>query len=284
MLSNMPAAGFSPKSSGVNQIATICLLTYGDHLEYYQRCLTSILATTPHDQIQLRLGFNASPKALAWTREILQPRAEFHTTLQVRGKVVTQVSFLTPANLSVTLFVAEDNVCKWPMAHLMYHYPRLATEYAVWFDDDSFVEAGWWEALLPLMRKKIDYIGKLYVLPVFRGQDEMFQAMPWYRGRPFIIHEGRPSAVFITGGVLTVRSERLQQCNWPDLNFSFRGEKLNHNGGDVLLGQIAHQLGWTRANHHQLMHINVDMNDVHPAPRRGVSEKVFGCLDQVVVM
>ena len=283
MVSNAPV--FEAAARGpLSQIATICLLTYGDHMEYYQRCLTSILATTPHDQFQLRLGFNASPKALAWTRQLLQPRAEFHTTLQVRGKVVTQVTFRTASNLSVTLFVADVNVCKWPMAQLMYHSPRLTTPYAVWFDDDSFVEQGWWQALLPVMHQKIDYIGKLYVLPVFRGQDEMFRAMPWYKGRPFFMHEGRPSVVFVTGGFLTVRSACLQQCNWPDLDFAFRGERLNHNGGDVMLGQIAYQSDWSRAHHEEHIHINVDMNGQHPAPRRGVCEKVFGCLDQVVVM
>lgn len=263
-------------------MATICILTYGDHLEYYLRCLHSVLECTPLERVELRIGFNASPKALAKTREILKPRGEFETKLEVRGQVVRRITLLLDLNRAVTLFVSEANICKLPMAHLMYHFPEISTEYAIWFDDDSYVEEGWWVALLPLMEQKIDYIGKQYILPVFRGQEEMFQAMPWYRGRRFFEQDGRPMVVFITGGVLAIRAARLRECNWPDMDFSFRGETLHHNGGDVMLGQIAHQLGWSRVDHEMFMHINVDMNDVHPAPRRGVSEKVFGSLENIV--
>ena len=38
--------------------ATVCILTYGDYLPYFRRCLDSVLSNTPAAEIELRLGFN----------------------------------------------------------------------------------------------------------------------------------------------------------------------------------------------------------------------------------
>ncbi len=54
-------------------IATICILTYGDYLAYYRRCLESVLAHTPADAFELRLGFNAATVSFHYTLGLLGP-------------------------------------------------------------------------------------------------------------------------------------------------------------------------------------------------------------------
>ena len=47
---------------------------------------------------------------------------------------------------------------------------------------DSFVEPGWWDALLPLLEQRIDYIGQPWWVRYLPGQQDMIRAQPWYRG------------------------------------------------------------------------------------------------------
>src|SRR5262245_33560821 len=56
--------------------ATVCILTYGDYLVYFRRCLDSVLRNTPAGQIELRLGFNAAPASFAYARERLGLRGD----------------------------------------------------------------------------------------------------------------------------------------------------------------------------------------------------------------
>ena len=45
--------------------ATVCILTYGDYLPYFRRCLESVLARTPPEAIELRFGFNQAAHSFA---------------------------------------------------------------------------------------------------------------------------------------------------------------------------------------------------------------------------
>ncbi len=257
------------------RLAAVCILTYGDCLDYYLRCLASVLAHTPADGIELRLGFNDAPTSFHYAVGRLSPEEAPLSYARLPGGV-KRYAWTSPEGFPVTAWNSPVNLYKEPMARLLWHDAPLATEYAVWFDDDSFVEPGWWDALLPLLRQRIDYIGQPWWVHYLPGQEDMIRAQPWYRGVPFLQRDGRTGTNFMTGGFLAVRSACLREANFPDTTARWKGRGLQQYGGDTLLGEIARQLGWSQQRHDTGVHVNVDLQGRHPAPRRGGTGRQFG--------
>jgi hypothetical protein len=262
--------------------ATVCILTYGDYLDLYRRCLCSLLGHTPCDQIELRLGFNQAPGSyhyalgkllLGWRGPAVERSADG----------VERGTFQTGSGMLVRTWNSPANLYKEPMSRLMYHDEPLNTEYVVWFDDDSFVEAGWWEGLCQVFDRGIDYVGQPWWVTYLPGQTEMIRSQPWYREIPFASRDGKEGTSFMTGGFLALRCDRLLQANFPDTDFSWKGDKLKQYGGDTLLGEIARQLGWSQATHDKFIKVNVDLEGKHPAPRRGGTGRQFGSDLDVVI-
>jgi tetratricopeptide (TPR) repeat protein len=269
--------GLAPFAGPVRSapLATVCILTYGDHRPYFERCLESVLATVPHDAIELRLGFNDAPASLAYARERLGLEDDaWSSDLHADG--VRRAALVTASGMTVRLWHSPVNLYKEPMARLMYHDVPLVSEYAVWLDDDSYAEPGWWEALLPLLARHVDYIGQRWWVNYLPGQADMIRAQPWYRGVPFDCRAGRCGIWFMTGGFVVARADRLREANFPDVGFYWKGDRLQQYGGDTLLGEIARQLGWTWAVHNAHVKVNVDLQGNHPAPRRGGTGRQFG--------
>jgi hypothetical protein len=262
--------------------ATICILTYGDHLAYFRRCLDSVLAHTPAGAFELRLGFNEAPVSFHYALGRLCPTGVWIERQELPGGV-ERLRWSGPDDMSIRAWNSPTNLFKYPMARLLYYDAPLTTEYAVWFDDDTYVDAGWWDGLRQLFEKKIDYIGQQWGVWCYPGQAEMIQAQPWYRGVPLAFPRGQLGVTFMTGGFVAARVERLREVNYPDPSWSWKGDRLKHFGGDTLLGEIARQLGWSRAEHYQGVHVNVDLNGKHPAPRRGGTGRHFGsAVDKVI--
>jgi hypothetical protein len=255
--------------------ATICLLTYGDYLAYFRRCLESVLMHTPHDAIELRLGFNDAPISFHYALGQLCPDGMFAAWAAL-PEGVERFSCTTASGLPVQIWHSAINLYKEPMARLLYHDAPLTTAYAVWFDDDSYVESGWWEGLVPLLDRGIDYIGQPWWVTYLPGQVEMIQAQPWYRGIPFARRNGRSGTSFMTGAFQAIKTACLREANFPDTSTRWNGRSLQQYGGDTLLGEVAHQLGWSQLAHHEGIHVNVDLQGRHPAPRRGGIGRQFG--------
>jgi hypothetical protein len=133
------------------------------------------------------------------------------------------------------------------------------------------------------MDRGVDYIGQEWWVQFLPGQEDAIQAQPWYRQVPFERRAGRAGCRFMTGGFVAIRSQRLREANFPDTDQSFHGHTLQQFGGDSLLGEIAHQLGWTRAIHDTHVKVNVDLEGKYPAPRRGGGGRQFGAtVDEVI--
>jgi hypothetical protein len=286
----MTARGPKDASTMHGPRASICLLSYGNYLEYFRRCLESVLANTPLDQVELRLGFNDAAGSLHYALGLLSPAGKKPRHEELPGgierfhwKACVEGPGKNAGEFQVWAWNSPVNLFKEPMARFLLHDVPLPGEYAVWLDDDSFVEPGWWEALAPLLDQKIDYIGEEWWVDYFAGQTDMIQAQPWYLGVPFALRDGKPGVHFMTGGFLGLRSERIRQANFPDLAAAWKGDRLRQYGGDTLLGEIARQLGWSRAGHHQHVKINVDLAGNHPAPRRGGVGRQFGAQQDRVV-
>jgi tetratricopeptide (TPR) repeat protein len=263
--------------------ATVCILTYGEHPEYFCRCLDSVLAFTPLEQVELRLGFNDAKSSFEYAWEKLGGRTVGPERTLLPGDM-ERLTFPGPLGMKVRMWKSPVNLYKEPVARVMYHDAFLETEYTIWFDDDSYVEEGWWQALCRILDRKIDYIGQRWWVNYFPGQAEMIQAQPWYRHLPFQSKGGKLGIDFMTGGFMAVRSERLRQANFPDVNFSWSGHTLKQYGGDTLLGEIARQLGWSQAVHDIGIKINVDLQGKHPAPRRGPTGRQFGAEIEAIIL
>jgi hypothetical protein len=260
--------------------ATICLLTYGDYVPYFERCFESILRYTPQNQYELRLGFNDAAVSFDYALKRLYT-SYVPSTVPPTG--LQRLTLRDAAGHTVRLWNSAVNLYKEPMARLMYYQVPLTTDYTIWFDDDSYVEAGWWEELVRVLDRGIDYIGQEWWVGYFPGQTDMIAEQPWYRGVPCAVINGRPGVRFMTGGFMAVRTECLRLANFPDTEFRWKGDSLKQYGGDTLLGEIANQLGWTRCPHHKHIKINVDLQGNHPAPRRGGTGRQFGSdIDAVV--
>ncbi len=255
--------------------ATICILTFSEYLPYFRRCLDSVLSATPLDQVESRIGFNFAPTAFGYALGRLCPLRTTPAVVQLPMNV-ERLTFQTGDGVPVTFWNSPVNLYKEPLCRLMYHDLPLTTEYVIWFDDDSYVGLDWWPALVELFDRKIDYIGQEWWANYLPGQPQMIQSMPWYRGVPFDVHNGRPGVRFMTGGFVAVRTERIRQVNFPDVDFIWKGQRLKQYGGDTLLGEIAHQQGWSRAIFVNHVKVNVDLQDRHPAPRRGGAGRQFG--------
>jgi tetratricopeptide (TPR) repeat protein len=255
--------------------ATVCILTFGDHPQFFRRCLDSVLRHTPLGRIELRLGFNEAPASLEYARQVLQAEAGAAQS-HVIGGGVRRFCYVSRDHLQVRLWDSPINLYKEPMARLMLHDVPIDTDYLVWLDDDSFVEEGWWQCLCPLFDRSVDYIGQAWWFDFLPGQEEMIRAQPWFRGVPFEHRHGRPGAWFMTGGFFAIRAERLREANFPDTLREWKGATLKQYGGDTLLGEIAHQLGWARAAFDTHVRINVDLEGKYPAPRRGGDSRQFG--------
>ncbi len=90
--------------------------------------------------------------------------------------------------------------------------------------------------------------------------------MGWYTGRP-VDPPYRPS--FIQGAWWTADLAALKEWNYPF-------PELHHNGGDVILGELARQQLWSWKKFNEGVAINANEHGVESAaPRRGITTPVI---------
>ena len=54
---------------------------------------------------------------------------------------------------------------------------------------------------------------------------------------------------YVPWGFMAVRSERIREADFPNVDSQSNGDGQKQCKDDVLLGEIARQLGWKAANH-----------------------------------
>lgn len=216
---------------------TICTLFYGDYPDLARRCLGSILATTPQNAYQLRVGLNA-----------VKPRSR---------SVIDKLVVSAP---DVRVYEREVEPFKYPMMRRMFREPEIATDWIVWFDDDSYVERGWYQALVRAIKADpaAAMFGKPYYYRLAPGQVPWIRAASWYRGRPLLTRKTSPISRFHTGGWWALRTSTMLELDWPD-------PRLSHNGGDVMLGVALHQADARLSTFYTGVNIS-------RSPRRGASQ------------
>jgi ADP-heptose:LPS heptosyltransferase len=209
---------------------TICALCYGPFVDLHKRCLSSIVDKTPAGTFELRVGLNeVSDKTLEWVNTVLQDR--------LGDKLL--------------IYHSKRNIMKYPLMRRMFHDPDnpITSKWVVWFDDDSHVTDEDW---LPVLSRTIKQnypkhvmFGKKYFWHLRGTQEEWIKAANWYGGKPIPIdrrHGNRLKIDFATGGWWAVPMDWIKKMDWPD-------RRINHNGGDTMMGAALHQQGGTVKNH-----------------------------------
>ena len=203
--------------------AAVCLFAQPDAAAF-RRCLWSVLNHTPRDRIELRLACGTGDD-LAFALGVLCPD----------GAAPARQAL--PGGVERFHWTAADGLPVWAWAGvsgpLLDDVP-LESEYAVCLGRGAALEAGWWEALAPLLEQRIDLIGRPAWHVYAPGEAERLQAEPWSLGVPPERRDGQAGVRYMPEGFVVVRSERWREA---------RG------AAGVRLGAIAHQLGWTQAEH-----------------------------------
>lgn len=224
---------------------TVCVLLYGDNLELAKRCLGSIQAyLVPTPEFQLRIGLNAVCDA----------------TLQ----------YVQQTFPDALLFYHHDNIHKYPIMREMIHGDHpVQTPYVMWFDDDSFLhgEMNLIRVENQLIENSADMLGSVYSIPWQGNQREFVKAQPWYNGSE---PSQRASARFATGGWWVIQTKVLRHFDYP-------WTYLDHNGGDVMLGELIYQQGLRLLSWKGTAKINADRyGNESKAQRRGFASRPIG--------
>ena len=207
---------------------TIFVLCYGNYPELARRCIGSILRTVPVDSLDLRIGANAA------------------------AEETVDYLYSTPAS---RVYIHEKNDFKYPVMREMCYDAEtpITTKYFAWFDDDTWiVRSDWLVQLCRTILATSDQLCGAYGTPMFHdtamyaknghNPRQWFQDAVWHQGRN--MHRAGRSAAAADGSLIhfpvgwhwAMRTETMHRAQIPD-------SRLQHNGGDITIGEQIHQLG-----------------------------------------
>jgi ADP-heptose:LPS heptosyltransferase len=233
---------------------TICVLMYGKYHALHRKCLDSILATTPPDRVDIRVGSN----------EVCAETDAYLDKLLADGAIQAR-------------YAHEENRKKYPVMREMFHDPaRPLRDWVIWFDDDTICDRNQeWLTLLAMeivryRPSNYHMYGPVRFYVLQERQKAWIKKAAWYKKRQFRDTAGRPApngnkVHFASGSFWCLSREAILGADIPDA-------RLGHNGGDVLIGEQLWQSGYrlrSYSSKKELVHWS-------SVPRRGLSEKHFG--------
>lgn len=232
----------------------IHLLLYGDFPALHKRVLDSIVHFAPDIPVRV------------WCNQICESTALLLAKLKKDSRWLIYLSAENKPKYRVMSKLFE--AFKRPEGE------RSEAKWAVWFDDDSYIEAAnWWSHMVNYLDSNPNalYIGKSFYVHHLAGQDEFIRASKWYNGLSWEMCPTKkagvsaPGVTFATGSYWWLKTDVIRQLDWPD-------ERLSHNGGDTLLGEAIRQQGWPFHKYSFGVKVNA-------APRRGLHEAPAGCIN-----
>jgi hypothetical protein len=237
---------------------TICCLFFGHYEELAMRLLRSLetLRTDPaaRQRIgELRLGLNVPSES------VVNAVRHYHIKWQESG-------------VETRSFWGDGKKYKYPRMRQMFYEPVIRSEYAMWFDDDSYLDLSPASGSLWLdrIRQAIDdyqMLGSRYTIDFQGQQREWIKDQWWYRGKDLAL---RSQISFCQGAWWVIRTKALYELNYP-------WPELQHNGGDTMLGEAMYQFGWKMKHFRDGVHINADeIGRESKAKRRGFHEDPIG--------
>ena len=226
---------------------TVCMLLYGHYTREADRLLCSLMRPAWLPSFDLRIGLN----------DVNDDTVEVVRWLRAESRA---------PGVSIHQFVGEPPYHKYPlMRRMFWEEDPIQTPYTMWFDDDSWVKddapAHWFDMVETVIQQAA-MIGDVWEMGYTGNEREFIEDQPWYRNRP---HQSRFR--FCTGGWWTIRTDILQQHNWPP-------PELQHDGGDTMLGALCHQQQYAVKHFDKHVCINADEKGRRSrGPRRGASGK-----------
>lgn len=238
---------------------TICILSHGDQLDFFKRCLEGIINTVPAHRREIRVAMNQPT-------DRLRQFAQHYVDCGIDA-----------------IYATGQKRYKYPAMREMFYDPDLPlnTKYLVWFDDDSYpVDVRWLvrlaETIIPNHRNQVRLFGKLCLhdLQLYNRNGhnprKWFEEAAWWKNAPLNI--GRSDRVgpngsvipFVAGWFWAASVAAIKACDIPDV-------RLQHNGGDCCIGAQIRQGGF------KVKDFNQDKRYVftppkHQGGRRGYSE------------
>jgi len=171
---------------------------------------------------------------------------------------------------------SAENVPKYKAMRQLYHGEHKPyAPWILWMDDDTYiVKPDWWKKTKAFLQSDpmISYVGQKWYVHHADGQWDFIKAASWFKGKePEMVPTKtkgvkKPGIWFMTGGYVWLKTGVMKALNWPD-------QRLNHNGGDTLLGEAIRQQGLPR--HHFDYGVMVNK-----AKRRGLSEAPAGATNK----
>lgn len=224
---------------------TVCALFYGDYPWLAQRLLESLRMAGEGYDIRYCFGLN--------------------NVCDTTQRAVTEFG---KGRSGVSVYPGVSPYYKYPLMRRMLHTYKPTTPYVMWFDDDSWIHPDaprdFFDQIAAKMQR-YDLIGVPYHMYLRGNQKQFIEDQPWYNGKPV-----RSKIDFITGGWFTIRTELLIRHDWPPANFE-------HNGGDVMLGELCHQHDYRIGYWSRGLCINANgSGKCSTARRRGVSQQPIG--------
>lgn len=207
---------------------TVCVLCYGPHTDLAKRCLGSILDSTPADLLDIRVACNDCPP--------------------------DTLKYLNTLPLT-KLYVNNRNRKKYPVMREMFWDETcpLKTNYVLWFDDDTqIVDPNWLVRLTEMIVSNHPHGNRMYGWRMHHNMqmfakngnrpDTWFRTGDWFQGRNFRLRGRNNEAPngtvieFAVGWFWALAVETIRRGKIPDV-------RLNHNGGDITIGEQVHQAG-----------------------------------------
>lgn len=231
-------------------LATIYVLCYGNYIDLHRRLFSSLAARLP----------TGEARVVVWGNQ-LGDRSLDYVWSSVRS-------------FNDHWFNASsENVPKYKVMRQLWHGVGTAptTPWILWLDDDTYItQPDWWRKTSDFLRSKEDasYVGQIWYVHHLPGQWEFISKSSWFKGKPPEQVPTRkkgvtqPGVKFATGSYVWLKTDVMKQLDWPDA-------RLNHNGGDTLLGEAVRQLGLPRYHYDYGVMVN-------KAKRRGFHEKPAG--------
>lgn len=230
--------------------ATVYVLCYGDYLRLHRRLFDSLVRHLPKDDARV----------VVWGNELGSASREYIASSLQR--------------FECSWFHAHDgNMPKYKVMRRLWHENQETapdTPWILWLDDDTFIsKPDWWNKVKAFIgsHEETQYVGQLWYVHHLPGQWDFIKEAVWFKGKePEMLptRKGtlKPGVRFATGSYVWLRADTMRQLDWPDL-------RLNHNGGDTLLGEAVRQQGIPRRHFDYGVLVN-------KAKRRGLSEKPAG--------
>jgi ADP-heptose:LPS heptosyltransferase len=207
---------------------TVCVLCYGPYPELAKRCIGSILDSTPPEMIDLRVACNeCSPETLKYLSKLPITKTYVHQKNKKKYPVMREMFW--------------DETCP------------IKTNYVLWFDDDTqIVDSNWLVRLSDTIVANHPHGNRMYgtrlthdLRAYAKGghrPDTWFRQGDWFKGVNFKVRGRQMEAPngsmieFAVGYFWALATETIRRGNIPDV-------RLNHNGGDITIGEQVHQAG-----------------------------------------